>query len=469
MLSAAGASATTAVVDTDGSTEKQWTQTSGGTLIQWISGRAPAGGFTLTTTDISIWAHESGTAANAGGRYRLFKRSVLGIETELLPAAAYDDGVEFTKTTPTEMAWTGDPTDTVFLEDERILLKLYITNVGSMGTSQTCTLTYDAADAATGDAFLNIAETVTFKAEDAPSLEGEESYAGVSLVNTVTGIARAALASTLLTAAIGFNVANGDREELPAGSLVNAPNSGEDYWQIVQDYPPLRGLPYLPDGDDFPVPAAAALEEGEWNAPPPVAASIYQTFPYLPDAEEIPGSLSGQPDEDFWQNPVSPVPATLFQVLPYLPDAQDLPAGSLYGEPLEDYWLNPVFPVCGSLHQPLPYSHDAGEIIVVPSIGTDEDFWASPVPILIQQAKNLPLLLWDSGEIGILTFSIEDDYWQNWVLPVPARMFLVFPHLPDRENRSYGPVQGAEAFEVSANPDVIMSISVWTNVEMDID
>lgn len=166
MVTTAGAGSTTAVVACDGSTQKQWTQTSGGALIQWISGRAPAGGFTLTTTDISIWAHESATAANAGGRYRLFKRAANGTETELDPASAYDDGVEFTKDTPTEMTWAGNPTDTAFAENDRILLKLYITNVGSMGSAQTCTLTYNAADAATGDSFLNIAETVTFKSEE---------------------------------------------------------------------------------------------------------------------------------------------------------------------------------------------------------------------------------------------------------------------------------------------------------------
>lgn len=166
MLTAAGAGSTTAVVNTVASgTEIQWTQTAGGTLIQWISGRAPVGGFTLTTTDISIWAHESGTAANAGGRYRVFKRTAAGVESEL-GGGPFDDGVEFTKSTPTEMTWLGNVTDTAFAEDDRILVKVYITNVGVMGGGLTCTLTYNGADAATGDAFLNIAETVTFKPED---------------------------------------------------------------------------------------------------------------------------------------------------------------------------------------------------------------------------------------------------------------------------------------------------------------
>lgn len=185
MVIAAGAGSTTVVVDTDGSTEKQWTQTSGGSLIQWVSGRAPSGGFTLTTSDISIWAHESATAGNAGGRYRLFKRTLAGVETELL-AGPFDDGVEFTKTTPTEMLWPGNPTDTVFVEDDRILLKLYITNVGTMGTGQTCTLTYNEADAGTGDSFLNIAETISFKAEAVDVNVSVTGVATTSSVGTVT-------------------------------------------------------------------------------------------------------------------------------------------------------------------------------------------------------------------------------------------------------------------------------------------
>ena len=167
MVTTAGSSATTAVTTTVASgTEIQWTQTAGGEELLFISGRAPAGGFTLTTTDISIWAHESGTGVNAGGAFRIFKRDSGGTETEL-GGGLYSDGVEFTKTTPTEMTWTGNPTDTAFAENDRILLKIKAVNVGVMGAG-TATLTYDAADAATGDSFFNIAETVVFKPEDPP-------------------------------------------------------------------------------------------------------------------------------------------------------------------------------------------------------------------------------------------------------------------------------------------------------------
>jgi hypothetical protein len=164
MVAAAGSVTATGVVNSAASgTEIQWTQTAGGAVLQFISGRVPAGGFTLTSTDISIWAAESNALANAGGRYRVFKRSAAGVETEL-GGGPFNDGVEF-GTSAAEMLWVGNVTDTAFAEDDRILLKLYITNIGTMGASRTCTLTYNGADAATGDSFFNIAETVSFKAE----------------------------------------------------------------------------------------------------------------------------------------------------------------------------------------------------------------------------------------------------------------------------------------------------------------
>lgn len=167
MVTTAGAASDTDVVDSVASgTEIQWTQETVSDIeVQWVSGRAPVGGFTLTTTDISIWAQESAMTVNAGGRYRVFKRTLAGVETEVL-GGPFDDGVEF-GTAATEMLWTGDVTDTVFIEDDRILLKIYITNAPTltMGAG-TCTLTFNAADAATGDSFFNIAETVVFKPED---------------------------------------------------------------------------------------------------------------------------------------------------------------------------------------------------------------------------------------------------------------------------------------------------------------
>mgnify|MGYP001586998524 CR=1 FL=1 len=167
-LTTPGSSATTGTVVTDASTQRQWEKASDAVLLEWVSGRSPAGGWTLSgTLTFSIWAHESATSGNAGGRVRLFHRATDGTETEI-GGGPWDDAVEFTKNTPTEMTWTGTPTSKAFIENERLVGRVYITNVGTMGTGQTCTLTYDAADAATGDSFIQLTETVTFKAESTP-------------------------------------------------------------------------------------------------------------------------------------------------------------------------------------------------------------------------------------------------------------------------------------------------------------
>lgn len=164
MLPVAGSSTTEEDVVTAvaSGTEIQWTVTEGRASVAWISGRAPVGGFTLTTTDVEIRAVESGMGVNAGGRYRIFKRTLAGIETELL-GGPFDDGVEF-DTSAATMSWVGNPTDTVFLEDDRILVKFYITNIGTMGAGN-CSLRFDGDELGARDSFFNIAETVTFKPE----------------------------------------------------------------------------------------------------------------------------------------------------------------------------------------------------------------------------------------------------------------------------------------------------------------
>jgi len=161
---APGSSADTVVTNTVASgTEIQATKTAGGSTVAWISGRVPAGGFTLTAVDISLWQVESNMNANIGGRFRLFKRTAAGTITEL-GGGPFDDGSEM-GTSNTEDTWTGNPTDTAFSEDDRIILRYYLTNILTMGGSFTGTMTFNAAAGATGDSFLNLAETVAFKSD----------------------------------------------------------------------------------------------------------------------------------------------------------------------------------------------------------------------------------------------------------------------------------------------------------------
>lgn len=157
----AGALSDTAVVDTVlNGTEIQFTKTAGGSVVQFISGRAPVGGFTLTSTDISVWLLQSSLLNNVGGRYRIFKRTAAGVETDIT-GTPFDSGIEATAVNA-EYAWTGNVTDTVFAEDDRVLLKVYVTNIGVMAMG-TATLNFNTADGSVGDSFLNVFPSVVFK------------------------------------------------------------------------------------------------------------------------------------------------------------------------------------------------------------------------------------------------------------------------------------------------------------------
>lgn len=240
MVTTAGASADTAVVNTTASgTEIQFTKTAGGSTIAWISGRVPSGGFTLTTTDVDAWLHESNGQANVGGRYRVFKRASNGTITELA-GGPFSDGAE-PGTSAASMTWVGNVTDTAFAEDDRILVRFYITNVGTMGGNRTATLTFNAANAATGDSFFNIAETVAFKAESNPQTAtpapGDVTADGlaptVTATNhqtaspglgaaTIAGLAPAVSVSTTVTADLGAATIAGLAPVVTASANVQA-------------------------------------------------------------------------------------------------------------------------------------------------------------------------------------------------------------------------------------------------------
>lgn len=167
MIPTAGASVDSAITaSTAAGTEIQLTKTSGGALVNFVSGRAPVGGFTLTSVDVALWAWENSTATNVGGRLRLFQRTPGGTETEI-GGGPFDDGVEFT-TGFALYTWTANVTDTAIEEDNRIVAKLYLTNIGTMAVGDAIVAFNDAAGAF-GGSYISIFPAVAFKAESAPA------------------------------------------------------------------------------------------------------------------------------------------------------------------------------------------------------------------------------------------------------------------------------------------------------------
>lgn len=158
-----GAASTTATVDTVNSgTDIQWTLTSGGTPLSFCS-RPLSGAVTISgTVTVNVWAEESNNTANAGFRLKLFKLSPNGTKTLF---ATLDKGTEL-PTSPAAQNYTGTPTSTAFSVGDRIVMEPYITNIGSMNGSRTCTMSYNGPTAGVaGDAYVTFTETVPVSAK----------------------------------------------------------------------------------------------------------------------------------------------------------------------------------------------------------------------------------------------------------------------------------------------------------------
>jgi Concanavalin A-like lectin/glucanases superfamily len=167
-----GVTSKTAIVATAASgTNIQWTKNTPAGLTQsmeWISGRSPVGGWTLSgVVTANLRALCSSMNANIGGRVRLYKRTAAGSETELT-GSPWDDGVEF-GTADAAMNWTFTPTSMAFAEDDRLIVRFFITAAGgTMASGFTGTMSYDGPTAAAaGDTYVTLNETVAFKANDA--------------------------------------------------------------------------------------------------------------------------------------------------------------------------------------------------------------------------------------------------------------------------------------------------------------
>lgn len=159
-----GATLTGATVATAASgTDVIWTETSGGRVLAWISEPVSnTQSVTASTVTFNIWAIESNMNANAGGRARLYRWSANNA-TETLIAGPADDGVEFA-TTVGAMNWTTTATATTLLKGDRIVVRYYITGVGTMAATYTCTMGYNGTTAgANGDSYVTLTDNLVFE------------------------------------------------------------------------------------------------------------------------------------------------------------------------------------------------------------------------------------------------------------------------------------------------------------------
>lgn len=175
--------AATAVVATANVSEKQWTRTSGGTVIEWITPRFKED-WVFKTTGITgvtgrsaytvTFVLESATSANVGYRVKLFRWRA-GVETLALSMDYLSEtttaGAALALDNLNAQANTTNITlnQTDFKIDDRLVIRAYAIPVGgAMPSGQTGTLYYDTDNA--GQQFwLTLFETLFFKAESDPA------------------------------------------------------------------------------------------------------------------------------------------------------------------------------------------------------------------------------------------------------------------------------------------------------------
>ncbi len=159
-----GTPASGVVLLTAGGNQINWTQTSGGTVLEFVTPRVPSGGFTLDgNVTFNIWANESNNNDEMTISARLYQRHTNGTETEV-PGGPFSYVTELTNTIAVNN-WTGNPTSTAFAEDERLVVRFFADATTTM-TAGTGTLRYDTSTVGgTGDSYIELTETVDWKTE----------------------------------------------------------------------------------------------------------------------------------------------------------------------------------------------------------------------------------------------------------------------------------------------------------------
>ena len=163
VLTTAGSAATTKTANT----------TASGTEIilgSWITGRLPAGGIAnIGAITLNLYGFENNLNANCTFGARFYKRTAAGVETELLSTGRVNDNVEFPATSVSLMNWVYTPNQNrTFAENDRIVVKLYASNFGTMASGRVVTLNYDSGTGTPSGSNIVLTETITFKAEPAP-------------------------------------------------------------------------------------------------------------------------------------------------------------------------------------------------------------------------------------------------------------------------------------------------------------
>ncbi len=143
---------------TGSGTSIQCTDTAAGTALKWITPPLGAAQTLVTKVFCNIWAKETSAAANCTVSIQLFPYAAASEGSVFLTDTAYT--TELTTSFACQRYITAAATSQVFAATDRLVIKLFIINVGTMGAVTGGALVdYDGpTENADGDTYIDIQE-----------------------------------------------------------------------------------------------------------------------------------------------------------------------------------------------------------------------------------------------------------------------------------------------------------------------
>lgn len=137
------------------------------------------------TISFNLWGLESNMSANAGFRVVIDRCDSSG--AFISNVVSSNRGVEL-GTSAAANAWTATPTSTTLSDGDRLRIRVYVTDVGTMGSGFNTQLNFDGnTNAANGDSFISLTETIPARAVGTTLGLVWDTNANVTLQNKFDG------------------------------------------------------------------------------------------------------------------------------------------------------------------------------------------------------------------------------------------------------------------------------------------
>ena len=140
-------------------TEILWGIDGPGSQIQWVSNRM-AGDYYVTQARYYLWAYEDSDLNNVGLRVRIFHYSDLTGSIVELTGGPFDTGIELTTTNTSYLQIFNFSAGEQFYKNDRIIFRVYLTNVGGSMRAGTNWLSFDGNNGS--NSYLQITQDIQF-------------------------------------------------------------------------------------------------------------------------------------------------------------------------------------------------------------------------------------------------------------------------------------------------------------------